>query len=450
LKTFRLENHILRIIDLPIIILMVIVEFNLFMVFSLFSKFLGNIFTLDKFFYIFSFIVLLLHFFIYRSRYIKKLLPYLKYYLGFLVFVTISNILNTSPLDFKQLFQIYGPIAFSFCFIIVIRSLGLLKLFFYTGSVIAILISFLQLTKSVQLNDFSGQNTRASQIEKYIQDDRFAGIAGNSRSLIKERGQFLWISSNNLAYLLSPYLIFMLYILLATRVSIMIKVVALFGLPLLFVSIISTTSRGGLLVTLIGIIIFFKLINVIKLKNIIYILLMLLMLPILLLSLKNYSGFNNIVNKSSTIFKAVQTRNINEMEGVALGRLATAYLAVEDIKKKPMFGWGHKKIIGIAPGTDSRNHVSYLKTIGEVGIAGFLCLIILFSKSIKGTINSINIFKTKNNVNYKFGYFLITLLFMFLISGFFQPSNSILYFSRILIVYIFCTKQFDNFSIIQV
>jgi len=450
LKTFRLENHIIRIIDLPLVIFMVIAEFNLFIVFSLLSEFLGNIFTLDKFYYIFSFIVLLLHFFMYRSRYIKKLLPYLKYYLGFLVFVTISNILNNSPLDFKQLFQIYGFISFSFCFIIVIRSLGLLKLFFYIGSVIAILISFLQLTKSVELNDFSGQNTKKSQIEKYIQDDRFAGIADNPRSQLKNRGQFLWVSSNNLAYMLSPYLIFMLYILLATRVSIMIKVIALLGIPMLLISIISTTSRGGLLVTLIGIIIFFKLINVIKLKNIIYILFFLFMLPLSLLSIKNYSGFNHIVNKSSTIFEVIQSRDINKLEGVALGRLAAAYLAVEDIKKKPMFGWGHKKVIGIAPGTDTRNHVSYLKTIGEVGITGFLCLIILFSKSIKGTINSINIFKTKNNVNYKFGYFLITLLFMFLISSFFQPSNSILYFSRILIVYIFCTKQFDNFSIIQV
>jgi len=430
LKTFKIENHILGIKDLPLVILMVIAEFNLFVIFSLFGNTLGSIFTLDKFYFIFLYFIILLHVFIYRSRYLKRLFSYLKYYIAFLVFITLSNWLNPSLFSLKTLFQLYGYISFSFCFIIVIRSLGLLKLFFYLSSIVAVLISFLQLTQLVELDHFSNKGDRIEKIEEYIMTDKYGD---NEESKVEERGQFLWISSNNLAYLLSPYLIFLLYILISAKTDILAKGFSLIGIPIIFMSILSTTSRGGVITTLIGIIALVKFANVIKLKNLVYIIGLLILLPIIVIPLTSSSGFKGVSNKFSPIIEAIQDKDVSKLGG-SFSRVATTFKAIEEIRAKPIFGWGHNKAIGVV-GKASPNHNAILQIIAQVGLAGFLWLIIILYKSSKGTLKTINYYKLVNSKNYCFGYFLITLTIMFFISSLFQPSNSILSISKFLIVY---------------
>jgi len=308
-----------------------------------------------------------------------------------------------------------------------------LKIFLSICAVIATLISFISVSDLISISSF-GSSIKGAYYAEYLESTSTHGLM-NDKSVV--RSGFLWMSNNVMAHQLSPYFVYLFFMFINIKGFSFSKVVYLISMSVIFIAILKTLSRGGLIVVMLGSIfalLYSKKINFLSFVK--YSLIFLSLLGILFISQFSAKYTDTISKRFSSVILLLKSSNISKLEGNALGRIFAAAATVKEISQKPFFGWGNGKMLG-SVGKGTKNHVAYLDYIGKVGISGFVVLILLWRKVFIDFFNSKRILLNNRIYDNNLNKLLLVLIFVSFLSGFFQPQ-SFIGPMKLMICYIVC------------
>ena len=397
------------------------VELHIFHVFLFIGGPIGRLLTFDKVRIIFCFIVLIIHIFSYRWKYISRIKPYFKYILLLIILLTISDLLNYNLFNQKEFIRAHLLLLYPLSFILVIRSIQHIKLFLVICAFFATSMAFFSLFDIVTMSSFA-RSEIVDFYSNYLYETGTAGLMGTTQ--VKRAG-FLWMSNNSMAYQLGPYFVYFLFMVLKKRSKLARMPVYIISMVIIFSAILSTLSRGGILTVIIGsVAIIFLLYKANFIKLLIYGVTGFIIFIMLQSQMMTNKYYQALTDRYESVFLAVYSKNLNNIEGNAGGRINAAMGAINDIKQKPFFGWGNNKVFGDV-GKATRNHVAYLEFIGVMGLIGLLVLFLLWWKTIREFFKSKRLLIYYGLTDSGISHLLIAILLMSVVSGFFQPQSFI-------------------------
>jgi len=245
------------------------------------------------------------------------------------------------------------------------------------------------------------------------------------------RNSFLWFDANNFAYLLGSLLVFNLFFVFNEENKSLFYL-RLISFCILFISLITTLSRGGNLAFIISallLVIFSKTEKNQKIKLILIIFQLLFFIFLMVLPFQ-MTYLTELIDRfflSIGLFGFGRASLL--VTGLELGRLDSAAIAINDFLQKPFFGWGAYQIGKIG---NTGNHLFYLNFLGYWGFIGFSLFVLIYIKIIKTMIICLNFIKSIDIYDYNLGITLVSLFTLDIVRGFFAASG--FYFSGGLIV----------------